>query len=274
MKVIHFHLSSHPGPVSEHAIEYALSLTRDLGAQLAVTNPRVAINTSTHWLMGPTLTGMARDTERRAARVAEATAARLKERAASLGVRVEVEDYVQSWPALPGEDLWRGRASDLCVLPLRAEPEHRLVVEDWLFHLGRPCLILPASFERAYALEKAVVCWDLSRSAARAVGDALPLLRRTKETRILIVRGEKDLPSFELGKPLAAYLEAHGVACAIDEVPMAGGISKTILGHCSKVGADLLVMGAFGHSRTRQFLLGGATKGVLDDATLPLLMSH
>lgn len=272
---IHLHLCPHPAPTSNGAMDYACAMAQTLGARLDVSSPRISIRQSSHWLAGAMMAGMARELEERAAAAAEAMEEHLRAQASDRDIQLSISQFSRQWPASPGDNVWRGRTSDLCILPLSPDGEQRLLVEDWLFHVGRPCLIYPDAAAGAFSLDTVVISWDCSRSAARAVADALPLLKHAKKVCIVTVRGEKDLPFADVRAPLIDYLAAHAVDCAAEDVDLEGrAIGRAILDHAADARADLLVMGAYGHSRTREFLLGGATKSALDAAGIPLFMSH
>jgi nucleotide-binding universal stress UspA family protein len=119
------------------------------------------------------------------------------------------------------------------------------------------------------------VCWDGSRSAARATGDAMPLLTRAKTTEIVIVAGEAAKSDEIPGADIAHHLARHGAKVELKRiVATEGDIASTILSHAADVSADFLVMGGYGHSRLREFILGGVTRGILAAMTVPTLLSH
>jgi len=273
---IHLHLFPHPASTSLRTADYACALAHHFEAKLSVSSPRVSVKAPSNWLAGPMLAGMARELEATAATKGAELEAHIAHRAETQGVRVQIDRPVEHWPAPLGESTWRGRTSDLCVLGLaRDNPDHRMNVEDWLFGVGRPCLFYPDDAETTFSLDCVVVSWDFSKSAARAIGDAIPLLKRAKQVLIATVRGEKDLPFEDVKSPLIDFLATHGVTSVGDDIDLGGrSIGQAILAHASNAGANLVVMGAFGHSRMKEFLLGGATKEVLDHSTLPLFMSH
>lgn len=257
-------------------IGYACALTRAFDASLSVTSPRITVRAPSHWLAGPTFAGMARDIEKTANARADQIDAALRADAARGGLAVEINEITQQWPLSPQEAVWRGRASDLCILGTSAlSDEQRLAVEAWLFGSGRPCLLYPEQTASSFAMDTVVVAWDFSKTAARAVGDALPFLRRAKETILLTVRGEKALDQAALTAPMLHYLEAHEVKARVLETQLSGRkIGQAILSEAQAANANLLVMGAFGHSRLQEFVLGGATKEILDASSMPILMSH
>ena len=121
----------------------------------------------------------------------------------------------------------------------------------------------------------AVVAWDGSRGAARALADALPLLRRARQVRILTIVNEKPGATPDLGVDVVRHLRMHGVESVRDEIDGGGTtISATLDAYLERESASLLVMGAYGHSRVREFLLGGATDYALRAPVCPVLLSH
>ncbi len=273
---IHLPLCPHPAPTSLRTIDYACAMAHAFEAKLSVSSPRIAVKTPSHWLAGRMLAGLARELEANAESKGAELEAHMAQRASALGVPVQIDHLVEQWPAGLGESIWRGRTSDLCVLGLaRDDPNYRLNIEDWLFGVGRPCLFYPDDAQSDFSLDCVVVSWDFSKSAARAIGDALPLLGRAKQVRIATVRGEKDLPFEDVKTPLIDFLATHGITSIGDDIELEGQtIGRAILAYAGSVRANLVVMGAFGHSRMKEFLLGGATKEVLDTSMLPLFMAH
>jgi nucleotide-binding universal stress UspA family protein len=170
------------------------------------------------------------------------------------------------------------RRFDLAVVgqaePDKVSPEE-LIAEAALFEGGRPLLLVPYIQKAGLKLGKVLVCWDGSRSAARAAGDALPLLARAGEIEILIVAGERgksdELPGAEIGHHLAR----HDLKVDVKRiVATESDVANTILSYVADASADLIVMGGYGHSRVREFILGGVTRGILEAMTVPTLMSH
>ncbi len=272
----HLALYSHGSPTSQGTIDYACGLSKVLGTSLHVTSPRLIVRPPTHWLAGKMLAGLANELEQTAEAKSAELVAYMRKQAAALGLAVDVETVPEHWPGDPDTAAIRGRTSDLNIIGLpRQSLEDRLNVEAWLFGTGRPCLLHPNDRALPFSLERVVIAWDLSKSAARAVGDALPILKHAKSVHVLTVRGEKKLPSADPVTPLIAYLTAHDIKAEVREIDIQGRrIGAAIVSDSLEVSADVLVMGAFGHSRLKEFVLGGATKEVLDAAAIPLLMSH
>jgi nucleotide-binding universal stress UspA family protein len=171
-----------------------------------------------------------------------------------------------------------GRRFDLVVVGQR-EPDHMapsdMFVEAALFETGRPTLIVPYIQKDGLKLDRVLVCWDGSRTAARAMGDAMPFLTRAKAVDVVIVatgRAKSDeIPGADVGHHLARHsvnVDVKRIVAEDVDVP------NTILSYAADVSAEMIVMGGYGHSRLREFVLGGATRDILGSMTVPILMSH
>jgi nucleotide-binding universal stress UspA family protein len=170
------------------------------------------------------------------------------------------------------------RPFDLAIMgqPEPDEPAlERLIIEAALFDSGRPVLIVPYIQRASVRLDRVMVGWDGSRSAARAVADATPLLARANVTEVVIVASE-PIKSDEIpGADIARHLARHGAKVDVKSIVTAEtDVANTILSHAADTSADFLVMGGYGHSRLREFILGGVTRGILASMTIPTLMSH
>ncbi len=151
----------------------------------------------------------------------------------------------------------------------------RLIVEAALFDSGRPVLVVPYIQRDGLKLDRVMVCWDGSRSAARAVGDAMPFIVRAKAAEIVIVATEPAKSDEMPGADIAHHLARHGAKVSVERIVSTEiDVASTILSRAADASADLLVMGGYGHSRLREFVLGGATRGILGAMTVPTLMSH
>ena len=167
---------------------------------------------------------------------------------------------------------------DLTIVPVpEGEFFDQWYAESIIFGSGRPTLVIPHTRKRAGAFElgTVVVAWDFSRPAVRAVADALPILKRAKRVCVVTVTNEKVIDSKRSGAELAKHLARHGVDVVLDTVDAAGrGIGEVLNSYVASRNADILVMGAYGHSRIREFILGGATKSMLMRPPLPVFLSH
>ena len=152
-------------------------------------------------------------------------------------------------------------------------------VPDWLaLDSGRPVLVIPKTAPINTLAERILVAWNNSRESARAVFDALPLLKTAKEVRVLCVE-EPSKPQTQRDHPAAeicAALARNGVNCIADQIRPSKHREpgEELLEQVAKNDCDLLVMGCYGRSRLREFILGGASRHVLKHATVPVLMSH
>lgn len=216
---------------------------------------------------------------------AEAAAAELLERAArqaeGRGVALERRQEMVMVDRLGDALARQARHADLSIVgqpdPERSGVDDALMVEAAFLASGRPALVIPYIGPRAMPPERILVAWDGSREAARALNDALPLLARAKEVALLIIDpqtlGERigQVP----GADIAAHLARHGIAVTVKTVP-SGGLDPgdVLLSTAADEAADLLVMGAYGHSRLRELILGGATAHILKHMTVPVLLSH
>ena len=149
-----------------------------------------------------------------------------------------------------------------------------LMIEGALFESGRPMVVVPYIQQRGLTLERVLACWDGSRTAARAIGDAMPFLERAKAVDIVIVAEERKSEEMT-GTNMCAHLVRHGVAASVKRVTKGDiAIEDALLSYAADSGADFMVMGGYGHSRLREFILGGVTRGILASMTVPVLMSH
>ena len=149
------------------------------------------------------------------------------------------------------------------------------IIEEVLFGSGRPLIVLPTDRDVVCALGHVVVAWDGSRPATRAVHDALPILREATAVDILTITEEKPLDRLPSGLDLVRHLKAHDISARYEEVHFSGeSVGEQIMTEVLQRGAGLLVMGAYGHSRVRQIVFGGATRTILKGPHLPVLLSY
>ncbi len=175
-----------------------------------------------------------------------------------------------------------GRYADVIVLG-QLDPEDpqaplsRPLPEEVALAVGRPVLVVPYAGHWDKIGRRVLIGWDASREATRAVDDAMPLLAAAETVTVLAIdpatgpMRHGEMP----GADIALHLARHGVKAAVESTVSAGiGIGNVLLSRASDLGADLLVMGAYGHSRMRELILGGVTRTVVESMTLPVLMSH
>jgi nucleotide-binding universal stress UspA family protein len=148
------------------------------------------------------------------------------------------------------------------------------MIEAALFDGAAAVLVVPYVTAKPLALDRVTIAWDGGRAAARAVHAALPFLEKAKHITVLMVGKAGSVPG-EPGADLAVWLSRHGLDVEIEciEAPEIS-VADALLDHAADKSVDLLVMGGYGHSRVREFLLGGATRGILASMTVPVLMAH
>ena len=151
------------------------------------------------------------------------------------------------------------------------------ITNEVIMSAGRPCLLVPHHGNRLDMGQSPLIAWDGSREASRAIHDALPLLKKAGKATIIIVEPEMADPNFgDLpGAVISEHLARHDIDVVL-EVSRGSlqNTGDTILSFADAYGHDLIVMGAYGHSRLREIVLGGATRGIIKQTKIPVLMSH
>jgi len=201
-----------------------------------------------------------------------------KARAKAEGVSVEGRLMQGMSEEFPRDFASSARHVDLAIIgqPRDGDPliGQYALVERCLFASGRPVIIVPAAAEKIEVAGNVVVAWDGSAEAARAFNDALTFLKRPKRVVLLVGVPEegKEPPRVD---DMVAHLKRRGVSAEMIRFSTSeGDIGKTILAKAKELHADMIVMGAFHHSRWREFILGGVTLTMLEEATIPLFMAH
>ena len=170
------------------------------------------------------------------------------------------------------------RRFDLAIVG-QSQPEissmEQIIGETTLFESGRPIIIVPYIQKAPFKTDNVMICWDGSRTAARAVADAIPIIRNSGRVEIVIVANERGKQDEIEGADIGQHLARHGLK--VDVHRISGGnidVGDALLSHAADTGADLMVMGGYGHSRLREFVLGGATRSMFESMTVPVLLSH
>lgn len=275
MKDILITLKSHPDPTPHHAITHSVALARRFDAKISGAICQVGLPQVSNFL---------------ADRLVGANEAIAEENSKS---RSNAQSLIEALKQEAGTDLAgpplilecghviepsklteHARLFDLTIVPAYGHPDTQGVAEALIFGSGGPVLLFPTSGpDRSFGT--VVVAWDGSRGAARAVHDALPFLRQAGSVQLVSVTGEKALSDTATLDGLAAHLERHGVTAKTTQVSAQGkDAGSVLLHHSEEAGADLLVMGAYGRSRLREFILGGATATILTSTRIPVLLSH
>jgi nucleotide-binding universal stress UspA family protein len=272
-------LTTYPKASSVDAIRWAASFAELLNSRLAAVAAEVKIEVPGTFLGNALMnvSALAGAEMKKSKENAASLLAAFTEEAEKHGVpHEEIHEHclVGTVPDLMAD---YARLRDLTIIPVPVED----YVDQWyaetvVFQSGRPVLIIPEHLPQTEArLDAVAVAWDFSRTAARAVADALPLLERAKVVRIVCVLNEKSFRSSRGSSELATHLSHHGVNVVVDEVDAGDRTIGDVLARfIAAHQIDLLVMGAYGHSRFREFILGGATKSMLSKPAVPTLLSH
>jgi len=200
----------------------------------------------------------------------------------NFGVPGDIVVIDSTVPDIAGHVIEYSRFADITIVDQPHEDSilsvvGRRVVERVLLSTGRPTLVLPKRGRTSLAADLVVLGWRGTRESARAAFDSLPLLQRARKVEIVWANPELEYPhpGSTPGGELAAALVRHGVNAEIKPISTGGKeAGEALLTAVADSGAELLVMGAYGHSRISEMILGGATKSVLKDMKCPVLFSH
>ena len=272
-------LTTYPEPTAAAVLDDAVAVSAALGARISAIACHVKVQVPGSVLshvLGD-IPAMIGAEAKKSALNAEKLLAGFEDTAQRSGVFQERIPEVCLTSEVPGVLVDYARLHDLTIVPV-SERDH---VGNWyaeaiIFGSGHPTLVLPEARKRAdFTLSTIIVAWDFGRPAARAVADALPLLEKAKRVFVLTVTNEKAMDSKRSGAELAKHLARHGVNVTLDIVDSGGrSIGEAIESHVASRNGDLVVMGAYGHSRLREFILGGATRSMLARPPVPIFFSH
>lgn len=239
-------------------------------------------STITNYLGIPISGGLNEEQQKEIEKAAKDLIAKFEEEAKKTGVESASEILRCGATKAPARLAFAAKHADIAIL---SQPENEsasapfieALYEGVLFGSGRPLYLVPYYGRIKTNFRKAIIAWDGSKKAARAVRDAIPLLKDRGEVIVLVINPEKrggahgDKP----GQDIAGYIRGHGIECKVDIIRNDDlGTDTLILNHLADVGADLLVMGAYGHSKLREKAFGGVTNSILNQMTTPVFMSE
>ena len=265
------------GHPQDFASDYAISLAAGLGAHIAgvafIYEPVVPGS-----VLGGIPTDLIEAQRSQNTAAAKDAIARFENAAKAAAVSAETRMVDASLAGAP--DLF-GRITrryDIAVVGQARQEQgasEELMIEGALFGSGRPLIVVPHTHKQGLKLDRIVICWDGSRPAARAIADSLPFLQRAKSIDIVVVTGERDKSGEITGTNMRRHLARHGIDVEIKHITGGGaGVQNAILAHAAETGTDFMVLGGYGHSRLREFILGGVTRSILRSMSVPVLMSH
>lgn len=270
-------LITYPDPNSDAVASHAVSVAAQLGADLHLVVVNVDIppvsNALSKLLLD--LPAKIREAEEQSRERGVHLLDMVRRQAAPAGVLLSTEEASAGLAFLNEHTAVSARYFDVALVGWEAgNPTSRGVAEAVIFGSGRPTILLPERLD-VDPIQHVAIAWDGSRVAARAVADAQSFLARAEMISVITVVGEKPLAEPDAGERLADGLRKRGLQAKAlrieaDDRP----VGVTLQEHAIERGAGLLVMGGYGHSRFRDFILGGATEAVLSDLRLPVLLSH
>ncbi|MGR7993743.1 universal stress protein [Xanthobacter sp. ZOL 2024] len=261
--------------VSAAALSYGLSLAQQAGAHATIQAASLKVVVG-NTFVSSVASSLVADHNRRLNALASSLAERARGDAQAQGVSCSVETLQLSYGQLVDTFVAQARVHDIAVLNAqRASVDaDRGLIEALLFDSGRPLIVVPPGWD-SFKHRRVLIAWDASARAARAVNDAMPILRSAEAVEVVAIATEKQLAKTVPGAEIAPHLARHGVHVNVkDLVVQEGGIEATLREQASLFGADLLVMGAFNHSLMQEWVLGGVTQSLLKDSSIPLLMSY
>jgi len=202
--------------------------------------------------------------------------------ATEAGISFETKTLHKSAAKAPGALAFYARHTDMTILgqtdiERSGASFNTALMEAVLFESGRPIYLVPYVGKKIAPVKTAVIAWDGGAKAARSVSDAIPLLQDREEVIILVINADEreGAHGSKPGADIAAHLSRYGINAKIERETVTDiDINGAILNFLADSGADLLVMGAYGHSRLREKAFGGVTHHILREMTAPVLMSN
>ncbi|MGO7211837.1 universal stress protein [Rhizobium ruizarguesonis] len=205
---------------------------------------------------------------------------RVKEQLASSGLSFDVQEVYTEFAWADADIGQRALYADLTLVGQQAARDddlRRRIVGGALFQAASPLLFNPTDHAANLSPTSMLIAWNSRIEAARAVQQALPVLQLAKEVHVTIVDPVAKVSSNgeEPGIDIAAHLARHGVSVTVDVLASGGkAVDQVLKQHASEIGAQLIVMGAYSHSRLRERVFGGVTRSMLEAANVPIFLSH
>ena len=257
----------------EFAISVAAALDSYLTGVAFVYDPIIPV-AAVAYMSPEVIDAQQRDSEH----AAKTALDRFSAAAARAGIRADAAKLPANY-AGAGEQFGQiARRFDLAIVG-QAEPGkdavEEQIAESTLFESGRPVILVPYIQKAPLKLDRVMVCWDGSRAATRAIADAMPLLEHAGRVEVVIVANDPGKQDEIPGADMGQHLARHGLKVEVTRFPTGGiDVADALLSHAADSDSDFIVMGGYGHSRLREFVLGGVTRSILRSMTAPVLMSH
>jgi nucleotide-binding universal stress UspA family protein len=271
--VVNLSVGTDDGPAGDYAVSVASAFDAHLTGIAFVFDPIVPVS-GTGYIPAEVIESQQADNET----AAKAAIDRFAEATRRAGLSAEPTTLSASLAGAGDQFARIARRFDLAIVG-QSEPGksavEEIIAETALFESGRPTILVPYIQKAPLKLDNVMVCWDGSRPAARAIADAMPLLEKAGRVEIVIVASERGKVDEIEGADMGQHLARHGLK--VDVNRMTGGhidVADALLSHAADQGADFMVMGGYGHSRWREFVLGGVTRSIFQSMTIPALLAH
>ncbi|MBK8839673.1 MAG: universal stress protein [Hyphomonadaceae bacterium] len=280
MRDIMLHIDTYAEPILPRAIEQSVGFAKSLDAELTGVAAHIDISVPDNWLAERLLhiNEMASVEESKSLAAARGSLELLETYGRTAGVKCEGHVVRAGLHSIGPCVARHARTRDLCLISLGDRMDsQRSVAEEVIFGSGRPTLIYhpdraPLPKDR---LKRVAIAWDGGRCAARAVCDTIPVLKKSESVRVLTVVGEKASATSGLASELVRHLLTHGINAQVDEIEgRRRSIGASLDAYIGESAPQLIVMGAYGSSRLKEFVLGGATEHVLNRLAIPAFLSH
>jgi nucleotide-binding universal stress UspA family protein len=278
IKEILLPLVGDPDPAAIAAIEKCVAMARDIGARISALAIEVDIPVRPKVIVSDDLDNTEATEAARSVSNARDLLKAFNAAATRSGTRNEQQLRRSAAAEIAATLAEAARLNDLSLVPLkRHDAQGEKIIEQLIFHSGRPVMLCPEEFAEKLptAFDTVTIAWDHSAPAARAIADAMPLLQAAANVRIITASDEKSAAELASGTALVNHLAVHGIMASFEMVGIGGSsVGKVFERYVNANAVDLLVMGAYRHSRLNQFFWGGASNTIIGRPPCWVMMSH
>jgi nucleotide-binding universal stress UspA family protein len=271
--IVNLSVTKNDSTVGNYAVSVAAALQAHLTGIAFIYDPIVPIS-GTGYIPADVIESQRADNET----AAEAAIKDFTTATDRAGISAEPQMLTASLTGAGDQFARMARRFDLAIVG-QAQPEmstmEQIIGETTLFESGRPMIMVPYIQKAPFKTNNVIICWDGSRTAARAVADAIPILSKSSRIEIVSVTSERGKEDEIEGADIGQHLARHGLKVDVHRISRGNiDVADALLSHAADSSADLMVMGGYGHSRLREFVLGGVTRSIFQSMTLPVLLSH
>jgi nucleotide-binding universal stress UspA family protein len=271
--IVNLSVTKNDSTVGNYAVSVAAALQTHLTGIAFIYDPIVPIS-GTGYIPADVIESQRADNET----AAEAAIKDFTTATDRAGISAEPQMLTASLTGAGDQFARMARRFDLAIVG-QAQPEmstmEQIIGETTLFESGRPMIMVPYIQKAPFKTNNVIICWDGSRTAARAVADAIPILSKSSRIEIVSVTSERGKEDEIEGADIGQHLARHGLKVDVHRISRGNiDVADALLSHAADSSTDLMVMGGYGHSRLREFVLGGVTRSIFQSMTLPVLLSH